>query len=257
MTAPWTTNCLACRVLLANKARKIAVSSLLSNGANVICVNGVSCSEGLPFCSRSPSRSLSISQVLCNPEPRPAETFDPSSWANRLASMGTTLRMRRENMRSHCVSGTCSPWYARAADLAVHFCWKKVLLLVPGLRKRCRLYKLYLLHDCRIFCLALALNDGTWSNKTNAIDTYRPAQRSRSPVSHDGESGEHWCLSAVPPSVYRTVGQISQSRVSPDTYLNIQAEFKHIPIGCCLSLSTSACTDPTPSYINLVSPPPF
>lgn len=36
-------------------------------------------------------------------------------------------------------------------DLAAHFCWKKVLFAVGGFLKRLRLYRLYLLHDCRIF----------------------------------------------------------------------------------------------------------
>ena len=147
VTAPWTTNCRACRALLANNALKIAVSSLLSNGANAICINGVSCSAAGFF----PSARFCKNCGLCSPEPRPADTFEPSSSANRVASMGTTLRIRRENIRSHCDSRTCSPWYARAADLAVHFCWKNVRFTVFGLRNRCRLYRLYLLHDCRIF----------------------------------------------------------------------------------------------------------
>lgn len=141
VTAPWITNCRACRVLLANKARKTATSSRRSSGAKVICMKGVRL-KGVVFSEGWGSR----------PWPRPADAADPSSRAKRAALMGTTLRMRRENIRAQWLSGICSPWYARAIVLAVHFCWKKVLATVLGLRCRARLYRLYLLHDCRSFC---------------------------------------------------------------------------------------------------------
>jgi len=97
VTAPWTTNCRACRALLANMALKMAVSNLLSKGAKVICMYGI-------------AGCLSRGLLCSTPEPRPADSSDPSLRARYAASMGTTDRSRRENIRSHCPSLTCSPW---------------------------------------------------------------------------------------------------------------------------------------------------
>ena len=125
-TAPCTTNCRACRALLANKALNIAVSSLLSSGANVICMYGIAAglAGGLSFSS---------------PDPRPADSIDPLFLARYSGFMGTTDRSFRENIRSHWPSLTCSPWYERSTDLALHFCWKKVLVLYGGAITRERL----------------------------------------------------------------------------------------------------------------------
>lgn len=92
VTAPCTTNCRACRVLLANIARKMATSSRRSRGAKVICVKGVK-----DVWSLAPSPSASDSR----PAPRPADIAEPSSLANFSGLMGTTLRMRRVNIRDH------------------------------------------------------------------------------------------------------------------------------------------------------------
>lgn len=121
---------------------------------------------------------------LSNPEPRPAEMIDPSSLASCCGFMGTTLASRRENIRVHWDSRICSPWYDRAVDLAVHFCWKNVLLAVGGARNRCRLYKLYLLHDCRIFCDSHSQLDEPFRVRCKQALTYSLAQRRCCPIPH-------------------------------------------------------------------------
>lgn len=122
LTCPWMTICLACLALLANKDLQMAMSSRLSRGAYVICIYGTGtlfCVDMLPF-------TLSFVGAVSFPEPRPAACSEPSCSAKYLAFIGITEFSRVVNILAHCPSRTCSPWYARVAAFADHFCWKYV-----------------------------------------------------------------------------------------------------------------------------------
>lgn len=117
-THPCTTNCLACNAELANIALKTAISSLLSMGAYVCSIYGVSLS------------ALALSLVDSNaalrpfiPAPRPAPCWLPSDSARCCVDMGTTEASECLNMFFHCRVVSFSPWYLRVSFFAVNFCW--------------------------------------------------------------------------------------------------------------------------------------